>query len=336
MSKLPLYKITIDPEYSEDGQELGIEMIAFTADPAIRVKGMAFNSNIKKSSFTDNVKMRIAAPALIPMDIYRSDEDGEYFVQFTIEEIESIHGKFMKDLNNANLFNLEHNKEQVVPAYILEAWIVEDPETDKSFQTFNTKVPKGSLFVVSQITDKEYYNNLVENNQIGYSIEGFLGLKLSEIKNKKQNMSLPEGAIFEIEGKSYIIKDGQVVENTEAKMANELPTELPVEDVKKEELAVAEAPVEDAKPIIEEELACEPMKEELADVVAPTEAESPAIDEAQIMSILQPKLDEIYQMIADLKSADLEEDKVEVPVADMKMSAHQMFINLNKFVNKKK
>jgi len=38
----PVYKITIDPEYS-DGEELGIEMIAFTAKPAIKVKGMAFN-----------------------------------------------------------------------------------------------------------------------------------------------------------------------------------------------------------------------------------------------------------------------------------------------------
>jgi hypothetical protein len=28
---LPIYKITIDPEYSENGEDLGIEQIAFTS-----------------------------------------------------------------------------------------------------------------------------------------------------------------------------------------------------------------------------------------------------------------------------------------------------------------
>ena len=71
---LPKYKITIDEAYG-DGEDLGISQIAFTATPAIKVKGMAFSSN-EKRYFTDDVKMRIAAPALIPMEIYRCDQDG--------------------------------------------------------------------------------------------------------------------------------------------------------------------------------------------------------------------------------------------------------------------
>ncbi len=43
---LPIYKITIEDEYA-DGENLGIEMIAFTKMPAIKVKGMAFNSEKK-------------------------------------------------------------------------------------------------------------------------------------------------------------------------------------------------------------------------------------------------------------------------------------------------
>jgi len=39
---LPIYKITIEDEYA-DGENLGIEMIAFTNMPAIKVKGLAFN-----------------------------------------------------------------------------------------------------------------------------------------------------------------------------------------------------------------------------------------------------------------------------------------------------
>jgi len=95
---IPTYKITIDPEYAEDGQDLGIEQIAFTATPAIKVKGMAFSSQAKPLFFSDELKYRITAPALIPMEIYRFDEDSkeEYNVKFTKEEIEKIHGKFMQ------------------------------------------------------------------------------------------------------------------------------------------------------------------------------------------------------------------------------------------------
>lgn len=82
---LPTYKITIDPEYAENGEDLGIEQIAFTANPAIKVKGMAFSSQIKPVFFSDDLKYRITAPALIPMEIYRFDEDTdqEYYVKFT-------------------------------------------------------------------------------------------------------------------------------------------------------------------------------------------------------------------------------------------------------------
>lgn len=120
MTKLPKYKITIDEAYSTEGEDLGIEQIAFTANPAIKVKGMAFEaSSEKKLYFTDETKMRIVAPALIPMEIYRNDGDGEYFVEFTVEEIEMIHSKFMAGLNNRDKFNLEHNSDNTVPAYIL-------------------------------------------------------------------------------------------------------------------------------------------------------------------------------------------------------------------------
>ena len=179
--ELPLYKITIDEEYSE-GEDLGIDMIAFTSKPAVMVKGMAFKS-AEVFLFKDEPKMRIVAPAMIPMNIYRNDEGEEYYVQFTVDEIENIYSKFMQDLNNQNLFNLEHTDKKV-PAYILEAWLVENPKEDKAYSSYGIDVPKGTLMLTAQITDKEYYSKLVESGQVGFSIEGFLGLKLSNQINK--------------------------------------------------------------------------------------------------------------------------------------------------------
>jgi len=325
---LPKYKITIDDAYG-DGEDLGISQIAFTATPAIKVKGMAFSSQ-EKRYFADHIKMRIAAPALIPMEIYRCDEDGEYFAEFTEAEIERLTSKFMANLTNSGKFNLEHKEGDVAPAYILEAWIVNDPIADKAKSTFNIDVPKGTLMIVSQVTDLDYYNQLVANGQVGFSIEGSLGLKLSEQINKHKNKytmegkptSLPEGTKFEVDGIKYIVKDGKVMTEAleEAVVADttEAQMTLPLEEVPAEEMPI-------------EEMAVEPVVEPVA-VVEPVVATPTAMPtEAEILAIIQPKLDEIYKMIADLKAEEVSEEiVVPVDMTKTKMSIHDRFSQVMK------
>ena len=317
----PVYKITIDEAYS-DGEDLGVEMIAFTAKPAIKVKGMAFNSHIAMT-FSDDVKMRIVAPAMIPMNIYRKDEDGEeYDVQFSAEVIEAIHAKFMLNLSNKNIFNLEHDTEEKVPAYILEAWIVDSPTTDKAFTTYGIEVPKGTLMLTSQITDREYYDTLVESGQVGYSVEGFLGMKLSE-QLKLNTMKLPDGEHM-IEDKIYVVKDGEVIEIKE--MPTEMEAELAADPVAEEEAAAAaenpEAEAEDAE-------ADAPVQEEMAI--------DPAVDTEAILAIVAPMLEEhmnaVIRMIADLKN-QLEESlavETETETENVELSSHEKFKEFVKF-----
>ena len=311
---IPIYKITIDPEYS-DGEELGIEQIAFTSTPAIITKGMSFDEH-KKLFFSDDLKYRVVAPAMIPMEIYRNDEnDEEYYVQFTAETIEQIHSKFMQDLTNRNVFNLEHDTDKTVPAYVLESWIVDTPMEDKAYSSYGIEVPKGTLMVTAQVTDKEYYNELVANEQIGFSIEGFLGLKLSKQLNK-YNMKLPDGEHL-IEGKLYIVVDGEVTEIRDVPVAAEeaLTEEIALETVVEEE-------------VIEETPATEEM------------AIDPAADAEAILAIVQPVIDEqinaIIAMIADLRN-HMEEVMAEgeevVEVEATKLSQHDKFSMVSKFLN---
>lgn len=318
---LPVYKITIDPEYSE-GEDLGIEQIAFTSTPAIKVKGMAFSAQTKPMKFNDDIKYRITAPALIPMEIYRFDEDTEeeYYVKFTAEEIEKIHAKFMRDMLNKDLFNLEHDTEKTVPAYVLEAWIVDTPKEDKAYSSFGIEVPEGTLMVTAQVTDKEYYAELVAQEQIGFSIEGYLGMKLKEQKQSQNNIQmnelmLPDGEHI-INEKIYVVKDGKVVE---------------VKDVEKVE-ASEEVALEDT------------VVEETTEVAEETTMEvDPVMDAEAILAIVKPAIDEqvnaLVAMIADLKnqleevmSTEVEEEVVEEAVA---MSAQQRFSSVNKFINNK-
>ena len=312
---IPIYKITIDPEYS-DGEELGIEQIAFTSTPAIVTKGMAFDEH-KKLFFSDDLKYRVVAPAMIPMEIYRNDEnDEEYYVQFTAETIEQIHSKFMQDLSNRNVFNLEHDTDKTVPAYVLEAWIVEDPKKDKAYSSYGIEVPKGTLMVTAQVTDKEYYNELVKNEQIGFSIEGFLGLKLSNQLNNKYSMKLPDGEHL-IEGKIYIVVDGEVTEIKDAPVVEE--------EAMTEEIAL--------ETVVEEEVVTEtPATEEMAI--------DPAADAEAILAIVQPVIDEqinaIIAMIADLRNhmeEVMSEGEEIVEVEATKLSQHDKFSMVSKFLN---
>jgi hypothetical protein len=314
---IPIYKITIEPEYS-DGEELGIEQIAFVSNPAIITKGMAFDEH-KKLFFSDDLKYRVVAPAMIPMEIYRNDEnDEEYYVQFTAETIEQIHSKFMQDLTNRNVFNLEHDTDKTVPAYVLEAWIVEDPKKDKAYSSYGIEVPKGTLMVTAQVTDKDYYNELVKNEQIGFSIEGFLGLKLSNQINNKYSMNkLPDGEHL-IDGKIYVVVDGEIIEIKDAPVVEE--------EAMTEEIALEETVVEEE--VIEETPATEEM------------AIDPAADAEAILAIVQPVIDEqinaIIAMIADLRNHMEEvmaEDVATEEVVATKLSQHDKFSMVSKFLN---
>jgi hypothetical protein len=258
------------------------------------------------------------------MEIYRFDEDTdeEYYVKFTAEEIEKIHAKFMKDMLNKDLFNLEHDTEKTVPAYVLEAWIVDTPKEDKAYSSFGIEVPEGTLMVTAQVTDKEYYAELVAQEQIGFSIEGYLGMKLkeqnkSQINTQMNELMLPDGEHI-INEKIYIVKDGKVVE---------------VKDVEKVE-ASEEVALEET--VIEEEVTEIPAEEE-------TMAVDPVLDAEAILAIVKPAMDEqinaLVAMIADLKnqleevmSTEVEEEVIEEAVA---MSAQQRFSSVNKFINNK-
>ena len=319
---LPIYKITIEDEYA-DGENLGIEMIAFTNMPAIKVKGLAFNSE-NKMLFADDVKYRITAPAMIPMDIYRRDsEEGDYYVQFTADVIEKIHAKFMADLRNRDIFNLEHDTDKKVPAYILETWIVDNPTKDKAFSTFGIEVPEGTLMVTAQVTDPEYYNKLVEEGQVGFSIEGFLGLKLSEQLNLN-TMKLPDGE-HTIEDKIYVIKDGEVVEIKEVEKE-------PTEEVVEEEMSTEEVAMEDTT--VEETTEESTTTEEEMAIDPATDAEAIA---AIVMPILEEREKAIISMIADLRNqleemyAEKEEEKAEEQIAEATMS--QKFAAFKQFSN---
>jgi hypothetical protein len=242
--------------------------------------------------------MRIVAPAMIPMEIYRNQDGEEFNVEFTAEQIELIHTEIMQLVaKGESLFNFEHDKSQKVPAYILEAWIVDKPETDKAKTTYGIDVPKGTLMLTTQITDRKYYDELVENGQIGYSIGGSFGLKLS----KQLNTNTMEVQLSE--GKQYLFKDGKLVE-VEVALSETPETEKPVEETETEM-----ASEEKTEEVVKEEEKTEETETEMAEEM-PTEEAPAAITEEKVASMIEERMGEVLNMLAELKAA-MEEAKQE-------------------------
>jgi hypothetical protein len=177
--------------------------------------------------------------------------------------------------------------------------------------------------MVSQITDKTYYEKLIKNDQVGFSIEGLFGLKFNEfggntpeLETKKQQsmseqLTLPDGE-HTIAGKIYVVEDGQVIRiNDKIEASEEVKEEVKEEEVKLEE-------------VMEEE-----ETEEVKEVAL-------QVDETEVMAIVQPKLDEVYGAIADLKTlieSQLTKEQEEGS-APVQMSAHQKYTEVINFVNK--
>ncbi len=177
---LPVFKIKIS-----DTEESGIDFVSLVANPAIMLKGLTFSEEKRIAFKVDKEKMIIAGPAIIPnMKIFRTDDDlGDYYVVFEKDTIEQMVEKFNANSKGFKL-NIDHS-DVIAPAFIKGSWIIEDEEKDKS-KMYGFDLPVGTWFIEVKITDEEFWNKEVkENGKYGFSIEGLMGLSLSQILKKQ-------------------------------------------------------------------------------------------------------------------------------------------------------
>ena len=130
------------------------------------------NASLKFWSFSEDDKMIITGPAMIPKQlIARKDELGNLFwVYFSKDTIEKIARKFLAD-NNTHNTDINHDGQVVKENTLLESWIVTDPELDKA-KALGFNVPKGTWMASYKINNKETWKKIKAGELNGYSIEG--------------------------------------------------------------------------------------------------------------------------------------------------------------------
>jgi len=151
-----------------------------------RIRSVTRKGKFEMMFTGDAEKQIIAGPVIIPnIKIYRNNEDEEYYVVFTKENIKRLVDKFQRSNNNKSI-NIDHTN-VLAPAHIIGSWIIEDTTYDKSkYYGFND-LPIGTWFIEVHIPDEEFFKTEIkENNKYGFSIEGLLNQKLVSLKTENE------------------------------------------------------------------------------------------------------------------------------------------------------
>lgn len=203
----------------------GVTAISLVEMPAIEENFMVFNKS-PKNNFTfakaDFERRIITGPALIANKlIYRIDPftGEEYNVFFSRETIRKISEMFFINNNISNV-TLEHNL-NVNGITIVESWIVDDPNMDKS-KLLGYDLTTGSWMITMKINNDEVWNNFIKKGKVsGFSIEGYFTSKLdkySKQEEKDENLNENEQLTEEeLKNKEIIERIKEIINNFENK-----------------------------------------------------------------------------------------------------------------------
>lgn len=173
MSKRKLVELIIGDEY----EGLPVEAISLVKFPAIEENFVFFNKGGHQKALSlaaiDEDKRTLIGPALIPdKEIPRFDDltGEEYDVYFSQDTVKKASELYMKH-NRTNEHTFEHQT-PVDNVHVVESWIVEDPNVDKS-KTYGMTMPKGTWMVRVQCANDEMWQQVKNGSIRGFSIEGY-------------------------------------------------------------------------------------------------------------------------------------------------------------------
>jgi len=170
----------------DEEQENGIDAISIVEHPAIEENFIALNQKKEyKFQEVDKDKRILMGALLIPNKaIYRKDKNDEYYIYFTKKTIRKASELFLQKGNQHNS-TFEHLY-KIDGLTLVESWIVEDKEKDKS-AFYGMDVPVGTWMGSVKVDNEEVWNDYVKTGVVkGFSIEGFFAEKEREEELKKE------------------------------------------------------------------------------------------------------------------------------------------------------
>lgn len=179
--EVPLYEMRLD------AHDDGVYAVSLVDYPAIQTDFQYFNEDsLMKFKEQSKEEQTVLGPVMIPDQKIQRYEDGEpYFVFYRAETVKKAAHRFLKKGLTSEVTEM-HLKE-AANAYIIESWLVKDPEKDKS-SCYGYTLPKGTWCMSIKIEDKDYFDEAVKSGKVrGFSIEGLFTRAQVMQFNSKQN-----------------------------------------------------------------------------------------------------------------------------------------------------
>lgn len=152
---------------NENGQK-----VVIVAQPTKKTERVAGETWANMGFSLDDDKRIVTGPLMIPNKmILRKDEEGQpYYVYFSKETIRKMSEKFFA-LNKHNNTDKMHNWDITTSNTLLESWISESIQHDKSYR-FGFNLPVGTWYVSYRINDDETWRQIKNGELKGFSLAG--------------------------------------------------------------------------------------------------------------------------------------------------------------------
>jgi len=127
--------------------------------------------------------------------IYRRDEEnGEYNIFFSKDTIRKCMEMFFKNGNQSNA-TFEH-LETITGLTLVESWIVEDMEKDKS-KLYDLNVPVGTWMGTMKVDNDVIWTDFIKTGKVkGFSIEGYFADKATPLSKQSKEDTEIENEII--------------------------------------------------------------------------------------------------------------------------------------------
>lgn len=138
-----------------------------------------------KLSAVDEERRILLGAALIPdKPIYRNIQGEEFWITFSKDTIEKAAHAFLRNgfQNNSS----ENHQIKLEGVSVVESWLVDNPETDKS-KMYGKTYEKGTWVTMMKVHNEEAWEKAKNGELNGFSIDGQFSLK--QVQLKKENMS---------------------------------------------------------------------------------------------------------------------------------------------------
>jgi len=159
----------------ETNEEGGVFAISLVNQPAIESDFVALSKEHEiKFEKVSEEKRLLVGPALIPnKTVFRKGEGEDvedYYIYFSKDTIRQASQLFLKRGKQGES-TLEHAM-KADGVTVVESWIVEDTEKDKS-ALYEMSMPEGTWMTVVKVDNDEVWQDVKDGDYKGFSIEGY-------------------------------------------------------------------------------------------------------------------------------------------------------------------